>query len=127
MAFTRNKKGQIIKKSDFIRRKRCSEHCLEMNSKRPKLEGVSEGVPKQIGRRLVDVDLCAEKMWCEYCDIPLSFRHAEKETHLGISSNFYIRCKQCSNLITVPTSKTVYCTNGSNLREINLQVAAGIC
>lgn len=55
--------------------------------------------------RAMDLDMLSEEMWCNQCQIPLSFRNIVDEKRKGIASVFTVRCMQCSMLQYVHTFK----------------------
>lgn len=61
--------------------------------------------PKQIGTRIVDVDELMDNLICCFCQKDLILKNILKETKLGLSSIFSIKCENCSTLTNVKTSK----------------------
>jgi hypothetical protein len=57
------------------------------------------------GRRVVEIKMLAEEMWCPACDAPLSFRYVEDENVIGLASIFRVRCHTCLLLHEVRSSK----------------------
>ncbi|XP_071652725.1 uncharacterized protein [Temnothorax longispinosus] len=60
---------------------------------------------KLTGRRLIDLHLLADELWCKSCNVPTSLRHVTKEDHIGLASIFYITCQLCQRVYQVNTSK----------------------
>ncbi|XP_077278749.1 uncharacterized protein LOC143906480 [Temnothorax americanus] len=57
------------------------------------------------GRRLIDLHLLADELWCKSCNVPTSLRHVTKEDRIGLASIFYITCQLCQRVYQVNTSK----------------------
>ena len=92
----------------------------------PKEDEAVSSEPCIDGRRIVEPAVLAEQMWCNACQLPLSFRTAEKEIRHGLSSTFKVRCHKCTLLHSVKTSKEH--TNPITLnpvRDVNCKAAVG--
>ena len=59
-------------------------------------------------------------MWCNKCNIPLSFRNIINESSRGLASNFTITCYKCSIDYNIHT-----CSIVKNLYDLNYKVAYG--
>ena len=58
------------------------------------------------GRRVVEIKMLAEEMWCPACNAPLSFRYVENENVIGLASIFRVRCHTCLLLHEVRSNAT---------------------
>ena len=89
--------------------------------------GISEKKESIVsGRRIVEIKILAEEMWCPACDIPLSFRYVEKEILVGLASIFDVRCHTCLLLHRVRTSMPRKNSEKGHMQyAVNLKSALG--
>jgi len=114
------------KASEVSRRKKVAEaNKLRGVKNRERKTLLSKQVVK-IGRRVLDLTLIAQTMWCEKCDIGLSFRHLLEERQIGVASEYKIRCHRCLQVYNISSSSTVANTSTHRpLYSINCKLAAG--
>lgn len=74
------------------------------------------------GRRVIDVELLAENLWCTECDIPLSLRFVMSEKRAGLASILNVQCKNCCAIYHVFTSKKTE----SKHYHVNMLLAIGM-
>ncbi|XP_074096706.1 uncharacterized protein LOC141525904 [Cotesia typhae] len=79
------------------------------------------------GRRIIDLRLLAEKLWCTFCNDALSLRFLIKEEFLGLVSIFHVRCQKCQEVYKFATSKSYKIENDPNIRySANGKIAIGL-
>ena len=126
----RAKSGRFVKKSELERVKKVASQAkvLVKCAQEKKAARQAEREPvHNIGRRVVDLAVLANNMWCADCEIPLSFRWIEKEVQRGLASIFHVRCGTCLKVICVPTSTSFKLPDntGYPLYSVNCKAAAG--
>jgi len=119
--------SQPRKKEQFItaKRKQWRDNCLGSVKKRRALE---KAYSRQlvVGRRAVEIGTIAQHLRCLKCDLPIFLENIEKETRIGLASEFHVRCKNCNNIVQVPTSKTTTkSTKNYPVYDVNLKTALG--
>ncbi|KAK0159463.1 hypothetical protein PV327_011116, partial [Microctonus hyperodae] len=77
------------------------------------------------GRRIVDLDKLAEEMWCQECDLPLSFRFCVNEDICEFASVFHIKCSKCGTIHLVRSSTNEGKSTKSKY-HVNFKVALAI-
>jgi len=117
----------FIKKSERERRKKASEQCKARNEQTQRRKASIRGDFVPVGRRIVDLALLAQKMWCPPCNVALSFRYLLHERQAGSASVFKIQCSRCFVVYEVPTSAEVPDSSGSGraLFAVNCKFALG--
>ena len=88
-------------KGKFMKKKLCN-HMLKRSetgkkNKKILIDQIVEEeneVPTE-GNRIIDMKLLAKNMVCTSCKEPLLLRNIESETVRGVSSIFYIGCRDC--------------------------------
>lgn len=128
-AGARGKQGRFVKKNEAQRRRTLSECAKKFNEvvqekKKQRQQEAKEPV-YYMGNRVMNPGLLAKTMWCDECDVPLSFRGLEKEVQRGLASIFYIRCHNCLLLKTINSGTKMQSTDGYALYSINCKAAAG--
>ena len=58
------------------------------------------------GRELVNTEVLAKSMWCNYCKIPLSFNQAVDKLQKGLSNIYSIECINCHKPKAIRTDTT---------------------
>ncbi|CAG5108785.1 Protein of unknown function, partial [Cotesia congregata] len=56
------------------------------------------------GRRLVDLKLLDDELWCKPCNQALRLRHSVNELKNGSASIFQVKCTTCGNMYPVNIS-----------------------
>jgi hypothetical protein len=90
-------------------------------------DSVAEEREKPIleGRRIVEMTLLGDELWCVLCKECLSL-HVEREIRRGFGSILSIRCHKCLLLNEVKTGKT-QCPDGKrNATRFNINYKAAI-
>jgi len=83
----------VFPKKSVVDRKRKSADGVKAWHERNRLKKTREqGEFVPSGRRIFEVALLGQNVWCHSCDIPLSFRFMEQEHQQGLASVFKIRC-----------------------------------
>ncbi|XP_024884352.1 uncharacterized protein LOC112462679 [Temnothorax curvispinosus] len=54
-------------------------------------------------RRIVNLKVFGQQLWCLSCNIALSINNAVSEKNFGLASIFKVKCSQCGRLRTVNT------------------------
>ena len=88
----------LQKKSEVKRRETVSK--VQKKKKTVESEPVAEA-----GRRIMDLIILANDMWCRMCDYPLHFKFLEKEVKRGLASIFHFRCPKCLEVTQVCSTK----------------------
>ena len=120
----------VFAKKSVVDRKRKSADGVKAWHERNRLKKAREqGEFVPSGRRIFEVALLGQNMWCHSCDIPLSFRFMEQEHQKGLASVFKIRCYKCLAVYDVASSTTSADLSGSgrSLFSVNLKLALGKC
>ena len=73
------------------------------------------------GRRIVELKLLGEGLWCSVCQIYLLINNTVKESIRGLASVLLVRCHQCGKLKEVPTSKI----SNETYYDVNCKMALG--
>jgi len=117
-------KGKIVKESMYKRRLAQQEA-----AKKRKLESLTKNDEPKIpveGRRIVDFSLLAKHLVCDSCKETLSLRDIATETRRGLASILHVRCRGCSEVTCVPTSKQVTDKNTkSRFYTVNRDIVNG--
>lgn len=77
------------------------------------------------GRRLIELKVMAEHLYCSFCKEILSLEDIEKEKRKGLASIFAVRCRKCLATTHVPTSKVHKGPNGQLVYDTNSKAAFG--
>ncbi|XP_008207868.1 uncharacterized protein LOC103316340 [Nasonia vitripennis] len=75
------------------------------------------------GRRIIDLKVMAQHLYCSFCTEILSLEDIEKEAKKGLASDFTVRCRKCLATSIVPTSKVHLGPNGQLLYDNNTKAA----
>ena len=79
------------------------------------------------GRRIVDLNILGQQLWCTCCAEALSLQHVESEVRRGLASQLLIRCHKCLILNTVCTGKQQSTTDKRRGHfDINSKAALGV-
>ena len=119
MFFRAKKCGRFILKTEATRRKKALAQILRL---RNKVSSESDNIVT--GRRIIDVDLLAKKMRCSKYNCLVHFSHIGKEVIHGLGSRFYMRCPSFSDIIIVPSSKSIITPEGKSVLAVNCKAAA---
>jgi len=112
----RAKNGRFAKKSEVKRRETVSK---VQKKKTEESEPVVEA-----GRRIMDLTILANDMWCRICNYPLHFKFLEKEVRRGLASIFHFRCPKCLEVTQVCSSKLGRTAeNGYPVYSVNCKAA----
>lgn len=91
--------GSKIAEKRILKRERDDaekQQVIEKKIKKKKYELNNESFEKPgEGRRIVELLLLGELMWCVSCKECLSFQYIESELRRGLGSIFKIRCHKC--------------------------------
>lgn len=111
--------GRFLTKHQFEKRDKIS--------KVPKKKAVKSPAILESCRRIVDLNLLAETLWCETCDVPLTLRSMLGEKMSGLNSTFKVHCNSCGHLKDVNTSKNYFrkTKSGRSLYDVNMKVTLG--
>jgi hypothetical protein len=116
----RNKAGKFTKKSKL----RWLENVIVANKRR---KGVARRESKcgftDSVRRVVELDVLAEELWCNFCSEPLSLRNASSPSMSGLAALMQVRCMKCLAVFDVHTCKTKDCSPGRPSFEVNKKAA----
>lgn len=75
------------------------------------------------GRRIVELSVLAEQMWCVCCKEALSLENIEQERRRGLASILQVRCHKCLIINIVNTGKK---SDGSmNRFDVNSKIVRG--
>ena len=68
---------------------------------------INNGMSWNGGRRIVELDILANNMFCCRCNVPLHLQDTVSERVGGFGSHLYIRCSNidCQTVTNVPTGK----------------------
>lgn len=98
-------KGKLMSEKQYKRR--LSQ--IENGKKRKKETKQSDESEKSEciveGRRIVDLKVMAQHLYCSFCKEILSLDDTEKEVRKGLASVLTVRCSKCLATTSVPTSK----------------------
>ena len=92
---------------------------LDVSVVKKKTAGQSLPLP---GRRIVEIDIMAKRMYCDKCSDKLHFDQFESETLHGLGSVLTLRCA-CGAKNDVPTGKTHDSTSGHSIFDVNSKAA----
>ena len=117
----------FVKKSVLEKKKKISE-AQKLRHERNRVKKCSRiGEMVSVGRRVFELALLANSMWCDDCDTALSFRYLEEEKQYGLASVFKVRCHMCLREYDIASSSPLADTTGTgrSLQAINCKVALG--
>ena len=121
---------RFIKKAELERRKKVAvANKLRGEANRAKRAKIA-GEYVSVGRRIFDLALLAQTMWCNSCNVALSFRYVVvEESQHGLASDFKIRCYKCLTIYEVSSSTKVADSTSSgpmrSLFAVNCKIALG--
>lgn len=79
------------------------------------------------GRRIVELKVLGQQLWCVSCKEALSLEHIENETRRGLGSLLSVRCHKCLLLNQVATGKQHSSSDKRSFRfDVNSKAALGI-
>ena len=121
----------FIKAGDRVRKEKLIKTNIERGVRKRELKAAKvekeKGCTIAVGRRIVNLAVLASTMWCDDCDIALSFRFMEDEKVVGLASVFTIRCHQCLTAYKIQSDEKVSDTTGKGRASysINCKAAMG--
>ncbi|KAK0074947.1 hypothetical protein PV326_012038, partial [Microctonus aethiopoides] len=78
------------------------------------------------GRRIVQLKVLAENLYCKDCKNVLSLKDIQKEKQHGLASVFYVKCSDCQTVTGVHTDSQHFCKDtGKYHYDSNTNAAAG--
>jgi hypothetical protein len=81
---------------------------------------------KSSGRRIVDLDVLANDLWCSTCDSALTLKDIVNENLSGLASVFSVKCNTCDIVHEVSTSACQPTEKGGRpLFNVNMKIAMG--
>ena len=105
-------KGKVMTEKQFKRRQSQIE-----SGKRRKKEPIQSDENEKYeciveGRRIVELKVMAQNLYCSFCKEILSLDNTEKEIRKGLASVLTVRCIKCLATTSVPTGKAHEGTSG---------------
>jgi len=79
-----------------------------------------------VGRRVVELQLLADGLWCPTCQVTLSLKDTEREELRGLASVFFVRCSKCNVIHEVCTSKSSNTAQNHKIYDVNCKMAIGM-
>ncbi|XP_024941318.1 uncharacterized protein LOC112494426 [Cephus cinctus] len=112
-------KGRLVTDAVYKQRLARSKNCenvnetkkatseIDANSKFESQEDQNDATQSEFteGRRVVELSVLAEQLWCVSCKEVLSLQYIEKETRRGLGSILLVRCHKCLLINSVTTGK----------------------
>lgn len=80
-----------------------------MNAAKKKLKSSDGDKPKRkkkLGRRIINVDVLVDNLYCCNCKEKLHLENIEDETRSGLLTIYKIKCEKCEIINSVPTDLT---------------------
>ncbi|XP_057326887.1 uncharacterized protein LOC130668562 [Microplitis mediator] len=78
------------------------------------------------GRRLVDLQVLDDELWCKPCKKALRLRHSVNELKNGLASIFHVKCETCGNMYEVNTSAIEKNSTYKHTYTVNSKVVVGV-
>ena len=105
-------KGKVMTEKQFKRR----QSQIQSGKRRKKEPTQSDENEKYEciveGRRIVELKVMAQNLYCSFCKEILSLDNTEKEIRKGLASVLTVRCIKCLATTSVPTGKAHEGTSG---------------
>lgn len=121
------KSGRFINRKLADRRNKAATNSMKLPVDKESKENMAE-CPVS-GRRIVDVSVLRQQMWCPKCNKALGLQSIQKERICGLASVWYIVCPICTASIKVHTSDKYLSKSSSRIRRkrhiVNAKLAAG--
>lgn len=121
----------FMKKGDRVRKEKLIKANIERGIRNRELKAAKVEEAKTstiaVGRRILKLAVLASTMWCEDCNIALSFRFMSDERVVGLASVFTIRCHQCLREYKIHSDEKVPDTTGKGRASysVNCKAAMG--
>ncbi|XP_071639085.1 uncharacterized protein [Temnothorax longispinosus] len=131
-------KGKLVTKALYEKRLAQRKAGIETCNKRRKVSTepeesnpiTNEDVEQQTnvidGRRIVDLNILGQQLWCCSCTEALSLQYIESEIRSGLGSLFLVRCHKCLVVNKVCTGTQQYTDKHSPRFDINSEATLGI-
>ncbi|XP_074107786.1 uncharacterized protein LOC141533030 isoform X1 [Cotesia typhae] len=78
------------------------------------------------GRRLVDLKLLDNELWCKPCKQALRLRNSVNELKNGLASTFQVKCVTCGNMYPVNISTIEKNSKTKPTYTVNSKVVVGV-
>uniref|UniRef100_A0A0C9QZL4 Stk38 protein n=1 Tax=Fopius arisanus TaxID=64838 RepID=A0A0C9QZL4_9HYME len=82
--------------------------------------------PNLTGNRIVDLNLLAEALYCEFCEKTLSLKDILRELRHGLGSYLSIRCPDCFHEKKIPTTKCIREKHAGKREQFQINFKASI-
>lgn len=113
-------KGYVQSEKQYNRRLKQVE-----SGKRRKKKDETEAECVVEGRRIIDLKVMSQHMYCTFCKKDLCLKDIKKEEKYGLASIFFIICQHCLSMSKVPTGTQHPGLNNKMVYDINTKSALG--